>query len=71
MEFLDEVSVRAETDGGEVSEGIYEPGQIERIQADEEIALRLGVGGATEFTLNGARYGPARAGPQRAGRPAV
>lgn len=66
MEFLDEVWVRAETDGEEVFEGIYEPGQIERIQADEEIVLRLGVGGAIEFTLNGAWYGPlaqGRSGP--------
>lgn len=66
MEFLDEVWVRAETDGAEVSEGIYGPGQIERIHADEEIVLRLGVGGAIEFTLNGARYGPlaqGRSGP--------
>jgi CDP-diacylglycerol--glycerol-3-phosphate 3-phosphatidyltransferase len=58
MEFLHEVWMRAETDGGEVFEGVYEPGQIERMQADEEIVLRLGVGGTIEFTLNGAWYGP-------------
>lgn len=66
MEFLDEVWVRAETDGDEVFEGIYEPGRVERLRADERITLRLGVGGAIEFTLNGAWYGPlaqGRSGP--------
>jgi hypothetical protein len=66
MEFLDEVWVRGETDGEEVFEGIYEPGQVERLEADDEITLRLGVGGAIEFTLNGAWYGAlaqGRSGP--------
>jgi hypothetical protein len=54
------------TDGDEVFEGIYEPGQVERIRADEQVTLRLGVGGAIEFTLDGVSYGAlgeGRSGP--------
>jgi len=66
MEFSDQVWVRGVTDDDEVFEGIYEPGQVERIRADEEITLRLGVGGAIDFTLNGVSYGAlaeGRSGP--------
>jgi hypothetical protein len=62
MEFSDQVWVRGVTDGDEVFEGIYEPGQVERIRADEEVTLRLGVGGVIEFTLNGVSYGALAAG---------
>jgi hypothetical protein len=66
MEFSDQVWVRGVTDGDEVFEGIYEPGQVERIRADEQVTLRLGVGGAIEFTLDGVSYGAlgeGRSGP--------
>ena len=62
LTFLGQVWVRYEVDGGDPVEGIYEPGQVETLTVDDTVALRLGVGDAVEFTLDGVAYGALASG---------
>ncbi len=57
LEFTDEVWIRVLVDGENKLEGIMRPGAVTQFTGKDEIALRIGVAAAVEFSLNGAWYG--------------